>query len=75
MTTPLSPTHKAAQLLAENVQALLNSDSYKAALRFKSRFHRYSFNNCLLISLQYPTATHVAGYKTWVRREVHRLNG
>lgn len=60
-----SQTHKAAQLLAENVQALLDSESYKAALKFKSKFYRYSFNNCLLISLQCPTATQVAGYKTW----------
>jgi antirestriction protein ArdC len=64
-SAPTTATHKAAQLLAENVRALLNSESYQTALRFKSRFYRYSFNNCLLISLQCPTATQVAGYRTW----------
>ena len=30
-----------------------------------SRFHRYSWNNVLLISLQRASATHVAGFQTW----------
>ena len=60
-----SKTSKAAKLLAENVARLMNSDTFKAALKFKARFHRYSFNNCFLIQLQCPEATYVAGYKRW----------
>ncbi|WP_258079056.1 ArdC family protein [Enterococcus faecium] len=30
-----------------------------------SKFHNYSLNNTLLILMQNPNATHVAGYKTW----------
>jgi hypothetical protein len=30
-----------------------------------SRFHRYSFGNCMLIALQNPDATLVAGFGRW----------
>lgn len=30
-----------------------------------SKFHHYSLNNCLLIAMQYPSASLVAGYRTW----------
>ena len=30
-----------------------------------ARFHQYSWNNCLLISLQRSNATHVAGFHAW----------
>lgn len=34
-------------------------------LAFQARFHRYSFNNCLLIAIQKPDATFVAGFQRW----------
>lgn len=34
-------------------------------LRALGRFHRYSLHNCLLIASQFPTATRVAGFRTW----------
>lgn len=34
-------------------------------LAVMARFHRYSFSNAMLIALQKPDATHVAGFKTW----------
>jgi antirestriction protein ArdC len=34
-------------------------------LRARRRFHTYSLNNQLLICIQYPTATRVAGYRQW----------
>jgi len=58
-------TTKAAQLLADNVTRLMNSDTFKAALEFKTKFYRYSFNNSLLIYVQCPEATFVAGYRRW----------
>ena len=60
-----SKTGKAAKLLAENVAELMNSETFKAALKFKARFYRYSFNNCFLIQFQCPEASYVAGYRRW----------
>jgi antirestriction protein ArdC len=34
-------------------------------LIFQAKFHRYSFNNCLLIAVQRPDATFVAGFQRW----------
>ncbi len=55
----------APELLAENVAKLLDSETYKAALRMRKRFHRYSFRNVWLIYCQNPHASHVAGYQVW----------
>lgn len=51
--------------LEEGIKNLLNSDLWTEYLKTLSRFHQYSFNNCILILMQYPTAKRVAGYKTW----------
>lgn len=42
-----------------------HSESFKALLDATSRFHRYSFQNLLLILTQRPDATRVAGFHTW----------
>lgn len=34
-------------------------------LEFQAKFHNYSFRNCLLIALQRPSATYVAGFQRW----------
>jgi len=44
-----------------------HSESLKAYLAMLGKFHRYSPGNVLLIHLQCPGATHVAGYRTWQR--------
>lgn len=41
------------------------SAEFQRWLDVQSRFHEYSHRNTLLISLQYPEATRVAGYRTW----------
>ena len=51
--------------LEEGVKAVFESDRYKEYLACMSKFHSYSLNNCLLIAAQYPTATAVAGYRSW----------
>ena len=38
---------------------------YLDYLRTMSRFHTYSLNNTILIHMQMPNATHVAGYNKW----------
>ena len=41
------------------------SESLGQYLRMIARFHRYSLHNVLLIALQKPDASHVAGFRTW----------
>jgi antirestriction protein ArdC len=43
------------------------SDALKAYLSVLSRFHKYSWGNCLLIYSQRPNATHVAGFRAWLK--------
>ena len=40
-----------------------------------SRFHSYSWNNCMLITLQMPEATFVAGFHRWLRLKRHVRKG
>ena len=51
--------------LEEGVASVYTSDEYKAYLRFVANFYDYSANNCILIEMQCPQASFVAGYKTW----------
>lgn len=51
--------------LKEGVGEIFTSGRYEQYLAVMSRFHRYSVNNTILIALQRPDATHVAGYKAW----------
>ena len=60
--------------LTEGVQEWFGSGRIQEILAFQARFYRYSFNNMLLIFLQCPNATHVAGYNAWKKmgRQVRR---
>lgn len=51
--------------IAEQVQALRSSEQWEKFLAFASAFHHYSINNVMLIMIQCPGATHVAGYRKW----------
>ena len=51
--------------LAAGVAALSDSEGWQRMLQVAARFHRYSPNNVLLISVQRPEATLVAGYRSW----------
>ncbi len=55
----------ALERLRAGVTELLDSEAWQTALKFKTKFHSYSFNNALLIYLQRPDATLVAGYRRW----------
>lgn len=48
-----------------NIQDLFQSDKFADYLRTMSRFHSYSYNNTILIHIQMPSATHVAGFNKW----------
>src|SRR6478736_4106713 len=51
--------------LRQAVEALESGEQWQAWLRFARGFHRYSFNNLILIWAQRPDATAVASYRTW----------
>ena len=51
--------------LEEGLKELFESGKYKNYLSTMSKFHNYSFNNTLLIALQRPDASLVAGYQAW----------
>ena len=53
--------------LTAGIAQLTSSAEWTAWLDVQSRFHRYSFQNTLLIHLQRPDATNVAGFNTWRR--------
>ena len=57
--------------LEEGVRAVFSSDEYREYLDFLSRFHDYSFSNCILIKMQLPSASLVAGYGDWLKKH-HR---
>ena len=51
--------------LDESIDQVQSSSEFKEILKTFSKFHNYSFQNSLLIKLQKPEATFVAGYKQW----------
>ena len=51
--------------IEQGIQDLFQSDRYAQYLRTMSRFHRYSVNNTMLIYMQKPNATLVAGFNKW----------
>jgi len=51
--------------LKDGVKRIQSSDEFRNYLVAMSRFHDYSWNNQLLIMLQKPDATHVAGFNAW----------
>ena len=51
--------------LEAGVENIFTGDKYTQYLQTMSKFHRYSFNNTLLIAMQRPDATLVTGYRNW----------
>lgn len=57
--------------LEQGIESLLDTEQWKRYLMFQSRFHSYSFHNTLLIFIQKPDATMVAGFQQW--KEMRRF--
>src|SRR6202012_5809880 len=55
------------QLVADAVERLRSSDGWSTYLRARQTFHNYSLRNQLLIALQRPDATRVAGFHAWLK--------
>lgn len=61
--------------LQQGIEDLFNSDNYKNYLKTMSRFTSYSLNNTLLIAMQRPDASIVAGYNTWKQQNRQVVKG
>ena len=65
--------NKTMQLAKDAMDELISaveagkSDQLKRYLSMMARFHRYSLGNVMLVAMQRPDATRVAGYRTWQR--------
>lgn len=57
--------------LEQGIQELFESEKYERYLKVMSKLHNYSFNNSLLIAMQKPDATMVAGFTSW-KKNFHR---
>ncbi len=53
--------------LEQGVKDIFTSGRYEAYLSAMSKFHSYSFGNCMLIFMQFPSASRVAGFQTWTK--------
>lgn len=59
---------QAMDKLEQGIQSLLDSERWEDYLKFHSKFHRYSWNNTVLIHMQCPHATMIAGFHDWLKR-------
>ena len=72
-TTPIEFTGKTQKekikeitdKLEQGIKDLFESDKYKEYLSVMSKFHNYSFRNTILILMQKPDASRVAGFTAW----------
>ncbi len=53
------------ELMESAARELLSSDGWQRWAEVRGSFHRYSFGNCMLIAMQRPDATRVAGFHKW----------
>lgn len=60
--------------LEAGLKELFESEKHKSYLSTMSKFHNYSFNNTLLIAMQKPEATLVAGYQAWQKNFERHVN-
>lgn len=62
--------------LEQGIKELFESEKFKEYLTTMSKFYHYSFNNTLLIAMQKPDATLIAGYTSWQRNfDRHVMKG
>ncbi|MGE9132801.1 ArdC-like ssDNA-binding domain-containing protein [Lacticaseibacillus paracasei] len=68
---PPKTTKELLEVAAEGAKKVFSTDEYLEYLKFCSGFHQYSVRNQLLIYLQNPHASFVAGFNTW-KTKFHR---
>src|SRR2546423_219553 len=70
-----NPQSDILQRLEQAVGEIHDSDTFRRYLDMQSRFHRYSFGNTLLILMQCPDATQVAGFHAWLKLQRYVKRG
>ena len=63
--TPDERLKELTEKLEQGVSEIFTSGRYAEYLSAMSKFHTYSFGNVMLILMQNPAASHVAGFHTW----------
>jgi hypothetical protein len=63
-----------SQRIEQGVKDVFDSDKYKQYLNVMAKFHNYSFRNTMLIMLQRPEATRVAGFNAWQQNFKRTVN-
>lgn len=58
-------TKELYQKIVTGIENIISSGEYEKFLRFRRNFHKYSFNNWILIFSQMENASKVAGFKKW----------
>ena len=58
---------KTLRMLENGIKDVFKSDKYKTYLDTLSKFHNYSYGNCVLIAKQLPEAVNVAGVDFWYK--------
>ena len=53
---------QATEKLEQGILDFMSGEQYLDYLRVMSKFHSYSYSNSILIAMQRPDATHLAGY-------------
>lgn len=71
----MEKVQKLTDQLETGITELFNSERYAAYLSTMAKFHRYSFGNILLILLQCPGASQVAGYGDWKKNFGRQVSG
>ena len=73
--TPKDRLKEITEGIEQGIKDLFASDRYAEYLRVMSRFHHYSVNNTMLIFMQKPDASLVAGFNKWKDFKRHVLKG
>lgn len=60
--------------LEQGIKDVFESEKYQAYLNTMSKFYNYSFNNTMLIAMQKPDATLIAGYHAWQNKFKRHVN-
>ena len=69
-----NPLTELTDKLERGIKDLCDSERYKSYLDTMSKFHTYSLNNTMLIALQSPNASHVAGFNAWKTKFERSVN-
>lgn len=64
-STKEDPIKAATKRLEKGITDFMSSDKFREYLKVMSRFHTYGYSNSILIAMQKPDATLLAGFSTW----------